>query len=142
MVLPPEVKTLFQLLIKVALDAPPGLTVNWLSVIFKKPEVSVMVWATWNLEPGAVVPMPTLPSFWIKSLEVVVLSPPTEVLKFIDPPFNAVKVIAGFDPVGAAMARFPPIEAVGVPLFMLRTANLAEAVEVPPMRRSTVELPG
>ena len=33
-------------------------------------------------------------------------------------------------------------EAVGVPEFMFRTANLAEAVVVPPTRRSRVELLG
>src|SRR3989338_8065032 len=33
-------------------------------------------------------------------------------------------------------------EAVGVPLFMFKTANFAEAEVVPPTNRSRVELPG
>lgn len=36
----------------------------------------------------------------------------------------------------------PEMEAVGVPLFTFKKANLAEAVEVPPTKASKVELPG
>lgn len=38
--------------------------------------------------------------------------------------------------------EFPEIDAVGVPEFTLITANLALAVDWPPIRRSTVELFG
>ena len=39
----------------------------------------------------------------------------------------------------ALLPEFAEIDAVGVPEFTLRTANLAEAVEVPPIKRSRVE---
>ena len=42
----------------------------------------------------------------------------------------------------AIFPEFPDIEATGVPEFTFRTANLAEAVDCPPMSRSTVELYG
>ena len=40
------------------------------------------------------------------------------------------------------MERFPATDAVGVPPAILRTANFAELVDVPPMRRSRVLLFG
>jgi hypothetical protein len=42
----------------------------------------------------------------------------------------------------ALFPEFAEIDAVGVPELTFRTANLAAAVDVPPMRRSTVELFG
>ena len=42
----------------------------------------------------------------------------------------------------ALLPEFAEIEAVGVPLTLLRNANLAAVVEVPPMSKSTVELFG
>ena len=44
--------------------------------------------------------------------------------------------------VGTARAKFPEIVAVGFPELTLIKANLAEAVDCPPTRRSTVELFG
>ncbi len=46
------------------------------------------------------------------------------------------------EPVGAAMARLPEMEAVGVPELTLMSANLAEEVALEPMRRSVVSLTG
>ena len=92
-------------------------------------------------EAGAVVPIPIFPVLPLtNNLLVNTASPPTEDWIFRLPPFNSVKVLAGFAPVGTASARLLLIDAVGVPVALLMNANLADEVLVPPMRTSRLVL--
>ena len=75
-------------------------------------------------------------------MEVNPAFPPTDLWKLRLPLFKILNVAAKAFPFGTARNRLPEIEAVGSPPATLRKANFADADEVPPIRRSMVELPG
>ncbi len=122
----------------------PELIIKFaVGVIVMSPEVFVIV----EEEPpissfacGLVVPIPIFPLLAMKSLVVSPASPPTDVWKLRLPPFKTLKSAEGFAPVGTANERLPEMEAVGEPPAMFMNANLADAVAVPPKRKSSVVL--
>ena len=94
-----------------------------------------------NLDVGLVVPIPIFPLLEIYKAEVNPASPPGDIWKLR---VLLLRRLKRFAPavVGTAMERFPEMVAVGDPPATLMKPNLADVVEVAPMRRSIVELPG
>ena len=95
-----------------------------------------------NFAAGAIVPIPTFPLFAKYRTDDSPASPPALLWKFRVPLFNKLKAAAGALPVGTAKDRLPEIVAVGFPELTLMKANLALAVEVPPISKSSVALLG
>ena len=97
--------------------------------------------ATSRVARGVVVPIPTfpVPLGFINTCPVVLLVaefPIVNVCLLVVPIFPRPFIYVALSPLLA------DILAVGVPPAMFNTANLAEAVACPPMRKSRVELRG
>jgi len=94
-------------------------------------------------EPGTVVPIPTYPLLFKNKTELAAspASPPGLRWKFSVELLSRLKVFAPAV-VGTARDRLPEMVAVGLPPAILIKANLAAAVEVPPIKKSSVLLIG
>jgi hypothetical protein len=93
--------------------------------------------------PGTVVPIPTFPLLARYRIELAArpASPPADLWKLRELLFKRLKVSVPAFPVGTAKDRLPEIVAVGVPPAILIKPNFAEEVDVPPINKSSVELP-
>lgn len=107
---------------------------------------------TWNCElvptenkaKGLTVPIPTLPPFLIVMAAELLgakIKSPVEALPNCNG-FMAVAPMVLVVPAALPREKVPAMEATGIPLLIFKTANLAEVVACPPIRKSTVELSG
>ena len=116
------------------------------------------VWLQPELPRSQAVPEVTIPLVVVTHWEVTLAPAVPLILKLLLPPITRLMspvdvlpkvrvclLVVANSPAAVKYAA-PDVpaetEAVGVPLLILRIANLAEVVPVPPMRRSMVLLPG
>jgi hypothetical protein len=115
-----------------AATAPEELTWNW----EEEP--------TEKTDEGVVVPIPILPPFLMIMATVLFgakIRSPVELFPSCKG-FMAVAPIDLVVPGAEPKDRVPAMEAMGLTVLTLSTANLAEVVALPPMKKSTVLLLG
>jgi hypothetical protein len=97
-----------------------------------------------NKDEGVIVPIPILPPFLMVMATALFganIRSPVEAF----PNCKAFIAVAPIDlavPGAEPKDKVPAMEAIGLKVLTLRTANLAEVVACPPMKKSTVELLG
>src|SRR3989304_2919142 len=99
--------------------------------------VAVKVPLTLRRLLGAVVPIPTLPLFWINKTVASSASPPGDLWKLRVPLFNKLNVAVGAFPVGTTKDKLDEIVAVGFPPAIFINPNFADPVLVAPSKISS-----